>query len=90
MGLWIRSQKKWKLIQINSVEMVECNKKFLIVTNFKKFINGNTNWVTLGEYKTEKRALEVLDDIQKFIYIRDNKEFFKKNYYTNIYNMPKE
>lgn len=65
--MWIRNQSKKGLIDVNSLDVV-----------------GNKvmckNW-TLGEYETEKRALEVLDHIATVMQI--------KNHINFIYQMPK-
>ena len=63
MNLWIRSQKK-RLIEI--VDILEAildnweNRKGYCLYGY----NSAQIFVLLGMYKTEKRALEVLDDIQ--------------------------
>ena len=65
--MWIRNQSKKGLIDVNSLEVV-----------------GNKvmckNW-TLGEYETEKRVLEVLDEIQD--HLNDY-----KNGYREVFEMP--
>ena len=54
MNLLIRSQDRKKLIKINNIEYGEWNKEHRI------YING----FLCGKYKSEERALEVLDEIQ--------------------------
>ena len=57
MDLWIRSQDKQKLLKPVSMSL----------NNDKKGIYGYYNddyYEVLGRYKTEERALEVLDEIQ--------------------------
>lgn len=64
MELWIRSQDKGKLIKVNSVYLpnpINAN------NFFPKIIANDGDY--LGSYKTTKRALEVLDEIQKHITI---------------------
>lgn len=59
MELWIRSQDKRILIKVYNI--------FLNANYDNKRINtydGDSN-ITLGEYKTKERALEVLDEIEK-------------------------
>lgn len=51
MELWIRSQNRELLVQVN---MVYIDEHYMIC-------DGRTN--ILGEYETMKRALEVLDEI---------------------------
>lgn len=63
MDLWIRSQQKYELIKVNNIAVgiepetnlftVECD------------INGSEH--ILARYKTEKRALEVLDEIHRLL-----------------------
>ena len=73
MELWIRSQDKENLIQPNYIN-IGGNK------TDKYFIWGHN--VLLGKYKSKKRALEVLDEIQEFLEHLD--------YGFEIYEMPKE
>ena len=54
MDLWIRNQSKTRLIKANDVHLDYENK----IMSDKYF---------MGEYETEKRALEVLDEIQKLL-----------------------
>lgn len=59
MELWVRSQNKSKLIKVNSVYLpnpINAN------NFFPKIIANDGDY--LGSYKTEERALEVLDEIQ--------------------------
>lgn len=96
MKLWIRSQDKDTL---------------MIVSNLFTEYNGSTDPtlrpyrivtdknISLGVYESRKRALEVLDDIQKFMNININEKLsyeefdilIKSNMLSNItkiYNMP--
>ena len=66
MKLWIRSQDETFLIPINDIISV-----FQDIVFYKGII--------LGQYKSQERALEVLDDIQHFI-----------EYANIIYEMPLE
>lgn len=58
MELWIRSQDKRHLIKANYVSIMENN-----------IINvASSGWdYDVAKYKTKERALEVLDEIQKYI-----------------------
>ncbi len=58
MELWIRSQDKTKLEQAYSLYILEINDEKYVIEN---------NDSHLGEYKTEERALEVLDDIESLL-----------------------
>ena len=59
MDLWIRSQDKNCLIPIND-----------IISVFQKSVFHKG--IILGQYKSEERALEVLDEIENFIYTEVN------------------
>lgn len=96
MDLWIRSQNKMNLESVHSVSINYLNKKQLICNYEPDFIgNQGEYYVLLGEYATEERALEVLDEIQKKINLINLGHDFGspmvdlKNP-TYIYEMPKE
>ena len=98
MELWIRSQDKKKLVKCESIS----------VGGYKSHKDETALWCgqfNCGTYKTEKRALEVLDEIQnkiRFIsenpngyYVKDNEEWNKYDKGTfmmpsNVYEMPKD
>ena len=61
MELWIRSQDKIALSQI----------KQIAIEDDKKIIGYNGYCVKLGEYNTKERALEVLDEIQNILNLKD-------------------
>jgi hypothetical protein len=96
MNLWIRSQDKKKLVNINAVNILE----FEALIAIHGYINSETHF-WLGNYKTKERALEVLDEIQnkiKEMYILENCELQKNSCYEqslamtdfNIYQMPEK
>lgn len=101
MDLWIRSQDKEILVK---VEYLEYFYKKVHYANEEKpreehhnigtYIS-NEQFIILGEYKTEQRALEVLDEIQRKINLINLGHDFGspmidlKNP-TYIYEMPKE
>ena len=87
MELWIRTQLKNGLIKVNDIYVG--SREGMYSLESKDFV--------LGMYKTEKRALEVLDEIQKLL------EPFAKiqipytanilslqDLSTYVYEMPKE
>lgn len=93
MNLWVRSQDKENLIPIKNPICVYDNK--IVYKESASYI------MTLAEYKTEERALEVLDEIQnkiKEMYILENCELQKNSCYEqslamtdfNIHQMPEE
>ena len=62
MDLWIRSQDKTNLIKVYDIYIAERSK---IRANFQK--GYSCAYTELGEYATEERALEVLDEIQSLL-----------------------
>ena len=85
MELWIRSQDKKRLTKATDIRIGYLNKIGWIIEDCDE----------LGTYKTEKRALEVLDEIQRLItdlqymsYAVDSSSFY--SYRPNVYEMPKE
>ena len=95
MDLWIRSQNKRELRPNPKLGIEEIKDEFYILDRFN-FEDGTI----LGIYKTEQRALEVLDEIQSFLensyemYIqqRDNGLVFVVPIYHSkktVFEMPK-
>ena len=62
MELWIRSQDREKITKVNSVNVLGFEDK---ITIHGYIDDRNHFW--LGTYKSKKRALEVLDEIQTII-----------------------
>lgn len=58
MDLWIRSQDKRELVLAHHFEVEQFSDDEVSV---------NVNCYSLGVYKTKKRALEVLDEIQRCV-----------------------
>ena len=89
MELWIRNQDKTILSKPQNIVIRENQNE-----------NNETNYAivdiyTMGIYSTKKRALEVLDEIQRLItdlqymsYAVDSSSFY--SYRPNVYEMPKE
>ena len=65
MELWIRSQNKLTLTKVNSV-VIDCNDQKKLVANYIEFYDSE-DYTLLGEYDTEERALEVLNEIQNLL-----------------------
>lgn len=63
MDLWIRSQDKYILKKVNGVVLAQSGKFFAIYPTEKEL--GELEF--LGYYKTEERAFEVLNEIQKLL-----------------------
>ena len=91
MELWIRSQDKRTLINTRRIDVDDNN---IIVWDEGRYADE----IFLGTYKTEKRALEVLDEIQKLLMpISEYKQEidnltinYKNSIDTAIYEMPSE
>ena len=74
MELWIRSQDKGDLIKVSNIRSFDNE----ICTDCGYFI-------TLGNYETIERTLEILDNIEKWI-TKTN----ENNQQVIIYEMPEE
>lgn len=61
MNLWIRSQDKKSLRIVSDINIIHEDGK-MFICNYMGIAN-----IKLGTYKTEQRALEVLDEIQSKI-----------------------
>lgn len=94
MELWIRSQNRESLVKVNNVFIYyEFEKQYVIQSQD----NINISY-RLGKYKTKKRAIEVLDEIQEYLERECRKEEidFEMNGVQHssmryaIYEMPKE
>ena len=82
MELWIRSQDRKKLINVNEVKMET-------VKDGNTFIYSHAT--DLGTYETKERALEVLDEINRHIEELYNCKYgieYDLSQFT--YEMPKE
>lgn len=80
----IVSQNKDKIINFNNVNYVDVDVdsgEFIVEINY-----GDANWDTIGWYKTEERAKEVLEEIV-ICYAGDG-EFQNQEYV--YYEMPEE
>lgn len=94
MNLWVRSQDKENLIPIKNPICVYDNK--IIYKESASYV------ITIGEYKTKERALEVLDEIQRtiaknqslislmhnFTDLKGNEEGVAQIFKDMIYQMP--
>ena len=91
MELWVRSQDRMLLSRTVDIRIV-------IEQEGTSIIDDTTSYI-LGMYESEERALEVLDEIQK--YINNECEFLEREQHTSmgiyinkeqmrVYEMPKE
>ena len=89
--MWVRSQDKERITKVKEVYLVKSNKQFRLYSDE----------LFLGEYNSQERALEVLDEIQKNIIdsnVTNYEYFYTGNQrlleYTyklkTVYEMPKE
>ena len=62
MNLWIRTQDRKKLVLINTLAIAENTSRSILGFG----IDGHVK-VELGDYDTEERTLEVLDEIQELL-----------------------
>ena len=75
MELWIRSQDRLDLMKTTYICVVGCCIE----------VSGAERTLTFGNYKSEERALEVLDEIQKIL----NLEYkFLRDLSSYVYEMP--
>lgn len=72
--MWIRSQNKLHLVNTNDISLI--NK------------NIYTENVLLGEYSANEKAMEVLDEIQKYIVDRELLKNAEEGGYWAVYEMP--
>ena len=90
MELWIRSQNKTNLILAKDI---------VVSDDSIKVYKDTELCTTVAKYKSKKRALEVLDEIQK--YINNECEFLEREQHTSmgtyknkeqmrVYEMPSE
>ena len=96
MELWIRSQDKMLLLRVVDIRIV-------MEQEGASIIDDTTSYI-LGMYKSEKRALEVLDEIQNKL-LKSKYDIARENYGKHsdckdtvieisssnyVYEMPKE
>jgi hypothetical protein len=82
--MWIKSQSKHKLLNIKAFQVIE--------GLIEGFSNDGEGW-TLGEYATEERALEVLDQIQEKLTDGHRSDVIvgaTRVYRENVFEMPEE
>lgn len=94
MELWIRSQDRLRLARIDSVIINARNKKE-IISNYSYTLDGFERDIPLGEYNTEERTLEVLEEIQDLLLGHNKMEHIGKSEISIhndkiLYEMPKE
>ncbi len=90
--MWVRSQNKSALVNVNDISFYKVRDDSRILYEFRYY--GNTDdYYVLGEYSTEEKAMKVMDMIQKYIvlgslkYPNDNDIQWLKSY---VFQMPKD
>ena len=63
MKLWIRSQDKKTLVKSDYITIIWFPFHYSIVG----YLNGKIKHKILGSYKTQKRAIEILDEIEDLL-----------------------
>lgn len=86
MDLWIRSQDRTKLIKCNWLN--DYKDESIVEYDGQRLYTIENDGTDLGAYKTEERALEVLDEIQEMDFAKN--ENVKLTTYGLVYVMPKE
>ena len=81
MELWIRSQDKELLTKVEGIYYDFQEEKHHITV----FTNNDYHWV--GEYKTKERALEVLNDIENNLIVKNNLYSFESIYIKTLNNL---
>lgn len=81
MGIWIRSQDKKRLINTSNLQV------------FGTCLKSSDVNFALGNYKSEERALEVLDQIHNVVARNSSRDYLSGKYRVNqnyVFEMPKE
>lgn len=87
MGIWIRSQNKERLININEFWIVDDGEKdYYIIQGVHSTISLKSGY-TLGRYKTKEGTIDILNDIQRELI---NINPADKNQCIVVYEMPQE
>ena len=98
MELWIRSQNRGSIISAKEIWTERSNKREGWVVIKANITDGNDGWI-IGEYKTEERAMEVMDEIhQRLIHLQylelvgveHISEGMKRDGIDCVYQMPEE
>ena len=61
MDLWVRSQNKYRLLKVESLQIIYNQEDNELPYSI------NSSYELLGSYKTKERALEILDEIQQML-----------------------
>lgn len=83
MELWIRSQDRKAIVK--PINILLENSLDSGMTGIRGYFSNNS-YKMLGFYKTEQKALEVLDEIESFLVLGDD-EFDKYGICNKYYNL---
>jgi hypothetical protein len=61
MDLWVRSQNKYRLLKVESLQIIYNQEDNELPYSI------NSSYELLGSYKTKERALDILDEIQQML-----------------------
>ncbi|SFJ26754.1 hypothetical protein SAMN02910355_1882 [Terrisporobacter glycolicus] len=89
--MWIRSQDKKSLVNVDSIHCDELMFGNYNGTPVYTMLSNRTH--TLGVYKSEERALEVLDQIHNVVARNSSRDYLSGKYRVNqnyVFEMPKE
>lgn len=84
--LWIRSQCGKHLLKCNNIVIAQTTHNEAQVMGY---VDPELSYVKLGIYKTEERAMEVLNEIQRELH-STVMNFGRLGYPFIVYNMPQE
>ena len=94
MELWIRSQDKLLLEKVQTLKVAQYKNESFNELDFTFGIVVNNDYV-FGDYTTKERALEVLDEIEGLLVLKQGLKLTTNAIYSvdnglAIYEMPKE
>ncbi len=97
MGLWIRSQDKYTLVDSKRVTFISVlygsEERYRII-NLNSCMDDETKDCDfLGEYASEERAIEALDEIQKHLVSGSSYDTLcdhRRDIHEKVFNMPQK
>lgn len=94
-GIWIRSQDKRILRFCNNIS-INYSAPVEIIADLEYYTPDTENFISLGEYATKERAMQVLDEIQARIEEYKKDEIYIEHGWDDadklktVYQMPAE
>lgn len=92
MDLWIRSQHRDSLVKVNNLHISAENQ----ISSIIAYKENNTVCIALGQYETEERAMEILNEIQNTALTINTKDVSKSEELVDlqtkvtVYEMPEK